>query len=127
MPETGVLLKDYVLPVVVVLELICAIIGSIFVVASMVAGARSLNRRCKNRIEELSWRLKSMGYTKTWTLLFVVCCVFGVVISLISDEKALLYLNFLAAVLFLLLFLGIRQAHELVSKELDSVKAILNS
>ncbi|MBI2064180.1 MAG: hypothetical protein HYT66_00495 [Candidatus Yanofskybacteria bacterium] len=127
MPETGVLLKDYVLPVVVVLELICTIIGGIFVVASMVVGARSLNRRRKNRIEELSWRLKSMEYIKTWTLLFMVCCVFGVVISLIADEKALLYLNFLAAVLFLMLFLGIRRMHELVSKELNSVKAILNS
>ena len=127
MPETGILLKDYVLPIVVLLGLICVIIGGIFVVASMVAGVRALNRRCKNRVEELSWQLKSVEYTKTWALLFVVSSVFGVVVSLIADEKALLCLNFLAAVLFLVFFWVIRQEHDLVSKKLDSVKAILNS
>ena len=127
MTETSVLLKDYVLPVVVLLGLLCTIMGSIFIVASVVVGARSKSPQCKNRMGKLGWQLKALKYTKLWTLLFVLSSVLGVATGFIIGEKALLYTNFFMAVLFLMFFLGIRRAHELVSKEFNSIKAILGN
>lgn len=127
MPETGTLLTDYVLPVVVLLGLVFTIVSGSLVVMSVIAGARSASRRRKNRIEQLNWRLKSLGYIKLWTLLFAVSSIFGVIIGFIADEKWLLYGNFFIGILFLVFFSAVRQMYRILLKELKSAKAILSN
>lgn len=127
MPETGILLKDHVLLLVAWVDLILTIVGGALIVAGIATMAKSLDRRCKNRVEQLSQRLKAIGFIKLWALLFANSSVLGVIIGFLSGSKVFLYGNFVVGVLFLIFFIMIKRTHQLVSKELESVKAILSS
>lgn len=126
MPETGTLIKDYILPLMVWADLILTIIGGALVVAGVVAMAKSSNRRCKNRVEQLSQRLRAIGFIKLWALIFANSSVLGVIIGFLSGGKGFVYGNFVVGVLFLIFFIMIKRTYQLVSKELELVKAILS-
>lgn len=124
MPETGVLLKDYVLPIITIFQLVCLVLAPFFILADLFA-AMKISGPDMSRVDILNRGIKRLRHMKTWTLLLTVAYAFGMVGAVIVGSQFSFFINLLAGFIFYLCFRTAKRVQKQAQKELESANAVL--